>query len=117
MSEERPQRAEVAYEGWKEIASALRVDEKTAYRYSIRAYDPLPVRVDFAERYYIYQTALKSWINRQDLPCHAYHELRRVGRLPGQIRIAGHTATGRAARSPVQRAQISKAAKRNRGTA
>lgn len=103
----RPQRAEEAHEGWKEIAAALGTCDKTAMRLSVRDYDPLPVRFDFLERPYIYTTALKSWLNRQDLPSHAYHELRRLGRLPGQIRRKTHTKSGRKALSPVQRAEAS----------
>lgn len=88
---DRPERPEPACEGWAEIARSLCVVERTARRLSERDYDPLPVRFDFLDRPYIYVTALKSWLNRQDLPAHAYRELRRLGRLPGQIRTAKKT--------------------------
>ncbi len=103
----RPKRSEDACEGWEEIAEALCVVERTARRLSERDYDPLPVRFDFLERPYIFITAMKSWLNRQDLPSHAYHELRRLGRLPGQIRTAKRTEKGNKKRSPVQRAKAS----------
>ena len=95
------------------MADVLNVDEKTVARYAARAYDPLPVRVDHAGRQYIYQAALASWVNRQDLPFGAYSELQRRKRLPGQRRLAGYTETGRMARTPAQRAGQSKAARRN----
>lgn len=113
----RPERAERAYEGRKEIADALGCSAKTVQRLATRDYDPLPLRYDFLEREYIYENALKSWVNRQDLPAHAYHELHRLGRLPQQIRRAGGTTAKGATttpRSPVQRAASGKVARRLR---
>lgn len=110
----RPERAEETYEGLKEIAAALGVSVKTVVRLATRDYDPLPLRYDFLQRAYIFVAALKSWINRQDLPAHAYHELHRIGRLPGQIKLAGRAVGTPKPRSAVQRARLTKVAKRQR---
>jgi hypothetical protein len=95
------------YDGWKAIAEALRVIEKTARAYAARAYDPLPVRVDHARRYWIYQDALHSWVNRQDLPYHAHTLLEVVGALPSQQPAAEPTTltkvAARVSRSGVPR--------------
>lgn len=52
-------------EGWKEIARALEVDEKTARGYMRRNVDPLPVRKGHRGWYAII-AALEAWVIRQD---------------------------------------------------
>ena len=86
------------WRGWKEIAARLDVDEDTAFSYSVRAYDPLPVRYDHAGRSYIEKIYADAWEHRQDLPAHAFHVLKAQGMLPSQ-RKDGDADTSRPGRT------------------
>ena len=56
-------------EGWKSIAQAVGVDERTAQRYSKRRKDPLPVYWRRCGGIVVaHATALRDWMARQDIP-------------------------------------------------
>lgn len=67
--------------GWKDIASALTVSERTAQEYAARNRDPLPVEVGHRGAW-AYVTALRDWMRRQNVPYRTHLELKRAG-LPG----------------------------------
>jgi hypothetical protein len=56
-------------EGWKAIAEAVGVDERTARRYAALRHDPLPVYWRRRGGYVVaHATALRDWVARQDIP-------------------------------------------------
>lgn len=77
------------YRGWDDIAAVLEVSDTTAQGYAARDVDPLPVRYDFANRPCLGRRALGAWVARQAHYFRTYHELKRTGRLPGQVRTEG----------------------------
>lgn len=85
-------RASKMVRGWIDIADALEVSDTAAMNYAARDVDPLPVLYDFSGRPFIWLRALAAWISRQAHSFRTYHELRRAGRLPGQIRTEGGKA-------------------------
>lgn len=84
-NEPPPQKRIRVYKGWEAISEALDVDEDTALKYASRSFDPLYIYYDHQGRACSPVDALESWEMRQALPFRAYHELRRIGRLPSQI--------------------------------
>lgn len=64
-------------EGWKEIARAIEVDEKTARAYMNRTIDPLPVRRGHLG-WYAHASAIEAWVLRQDRSGQDVVQLRRL---------------------------------------
>jgi hypothetical protein len=75
-------------EGWKGIAAALAVDEKTARRYAAREVDPLPTRVDHRGIVYIHKAALVAWVQRHDRSTQDVTELERLRTLVEHLRTS-----------------------------
>ncbi len=69
---ELPDGDTATYQGWKEIANALGVDFKAAYRASRRAVDPLRVRYDAFDRPWIYRSWLSMWVADNDRSAKVY---------------------------------------------
>ncbi len=60
---------ECKIEGWKAIAAAIGVTERTARRYANRRHDPLPVYWRRRGGTVVaHATGLRDWIARQDVP-------------------------------------------------
>ena len=56
-------------EGWKAIAEAIGMDERTAQRYARRPKDPLPVYWRRCGGFVVaHATALRDWLERQEIP-------------------------------------------------
>lgn len=79
------------YRGWADIAAPLEVSEDSVQRYAARAFDPLPVYYDHAERPCCRADAMRDWVSRQALFYASFHALREAGKLPSQ-RVRGRPA-------------------------
>ena len=64
------------YEGWATIADALAVDRDTALQWAKLPGDPLPVMGIGTRKPWAYETAVRDWLYRHDLPVQAARRLR-----------------------------------------
>lgn len=65
-------------EGWKGIQDALRCSRQTAWEYSRRDRDPLPVDTDPSGRVRIWRSALEAWAGRNSLSLVTLRRLREM---------------------------------------
>jgi hypothetical protein len=83
-----PDAGKSVYRGWKEIASALDVNDwRMAYRASRRRIDPLRVRYDAFDRPWIYHSWLEAWVVDNDRSARHYDLEREVA--PDEKRRTG----------------------------
>lgn len=59
--------SEKVLQGWKQIASAIGRDEKTARSYADEAIDPLPA-YEYLGAIIVVESALQEWLKRQARP-------------------------------------------------
>lgn len=68
--------------GWTQIADVLKVHPNSAKAWLRRAVDPLPVRIGH-RGVYAWRSALRDWVERQDMSLQAHRELVALRQLVG----------------------------------